>query len=80
MAGGGPDTQGGRRILRHRPSGADVKGGDGDYQLPLHHLHCLPQHPPWFPGMLRNMYRLPQGQTSSEVNSHEVGGPVRDIS
>ena len=59
MTGGGPDTQGGRGLTRHWPSGGGVEDGDGDYKLKLHHLHCLPRLHPWFMCGSRHRYRLP---------------------
>ena len=49
-------------------------------QLTPHHLHRLPQRPTWFLGGSWHWARLPRCQTSPEVNVHEGGGPVRDIS
>ena len=42
--------KGGWGLLRHRPSGGVVEGGDGDSQSTIHGLHHLSRRPPWFLG------------------------------
>ena len=42
MESSGNDPQGGRGLLKNRPSGGGVEGGDSDYQSLLHSLHRLP--------------------------------------
>ena len=59
VAGGGTDTQDGRELPRHRPGGGGVEGSGGSSQFLPHHLHRLPQRPPWFPGVFRHQDRLP---------------------
>ena len=80
MEGGGYDTQGGRGLTRHRPSGGCVEGGVGDPQSPPYHLYCLPRRPTQIPVGLQCKDRIPRDQTVPSVNSHEIGGPVHDIS
>ena len=74
LVGGGPDTEGGRRLLRHRFRGGGVEGSSGDYQLLLHRLHHLPRLPSWVTGGSRYGDRHPRGQNASSVNGHEGGG------
>ena len=50
LPGGGNNLQGGRVLTRYQTGGSDVEDGDGNSQLPPHHLHLLPQFHPWFPG------------------------------
>ena len=53
LVGGGPDPERGGGVLRHRPSGGDMEGGGGDFQLLLHRRYHLPQLPPQVPGRSR---------------------------
>ena len=80
LAGSGTDIQGGQGLMRHQPSGGGVEGGDGDSKFPLHHIHQLPQRPPWLSGELQHRYRLPRSQNDSSVNGNEGRGPVQYIS
>ena len=80
MAGDDPDSQGGKQLLWNWPRGVDVEGSDGDFKLPDHSLHHLPQIPPRIFGRSRHRYRHPRGQDASSVNGLEGGGPTCDIS
>ena len=70
---------GGRGIPRHSPSGGGVGGSDSDSQLLLHHIHRLPQHPPYFLGGSRHRYCFTRDQHDSVVNGHKEIGPAHYI-
>ena len=79
MAGGDPDSQGGKRLPWHWPCGGDVEGSGGDFKSPDHSLRHLPQLPPRISVGSRHRYRHPQLQASSAASSLDGGGPVRDL-
>ena len=78
---GGDDIQGGRhQLLGDWTSGGSVEDGGGDTKPPpwvgYHPTRCTSQilGRSWYGDL------LPQRQTASAANVHEVGGPLRDIS
>ena len=56
-----------------------VEDSGGDHQPPHQHLNHLPQRATWVMGRLRDGDHLPQVQTDSAGNGHEVGRLVCDI-
>ena len=79
MAGGVPDSQGGKGLPWHWPCRGDVEGSGRNFKSPAHILHHLPRLPPQILGGSRHRYCHTQGQASSAASGLEGKGPVCDL-